>query len=221
MIPEFDEEEDSRLPGLERVLFCFALEQEARFVTRPGMDILITGVGRENAERALHRLLKGQPPQLLLTCGFAGGLNPYLRTGTVLFAADDDSGLGELLLQAGACPARFHCADRVAVTVADKRRLWETTGADAVEMESGIIRAVCRAHAIPSATIRAISDAADENLPLDFNAVMTVDSRISYWRVIRLLMDSPGRIPGLIRLQRQTQLAARNLASVLHRIIPG
>lgn len=221
MSPDFDEDEqESGLRGLERGLFCFAVDQEARYVTRPGMEILVTGIGRENAERAVHAALKREPPQLVLTCGFAGGLNPYLKSGTVIFSADDDSGLTSLLLDAGACPVKFHCAHRVAVTVEEKRQLWTQTGADAVEMESGIIRAICRAHEIPSATVRVISDAADENLPLDFNAVMTADARIDYAKVIRSLLVSPGRIGGLIRLQRQCQLAAKNLATVLHRVVP-
>src|SRR5687768_6885685 len=164
MSSEFDDDLEEGLPGLDRVLFCFAVEQEAKFFYQPGMEILITGIGRENAERSLHNRLKKEPYQLVLSCGFAGGLNPYLSTGTVVFATDEDAGLTPLLLTAGACPVKFHCVDRVAITVDEKRKLWENTGADAVEMESQIIRAICRAHGIPSATIRVISDAADENL---------------------------------------------------------
>lgn len=221
MSADFDDEPLKSPSGLERVLFCFAVDQEARYVSRPGMELLITGMGRENAERAVHAALKRERPQLVLTCGFAGGLNPYLKSGTVVFSEDEDAGLSPILLNAGACPVKFHCADRVAVTVTDKRRLWTETGADAVEMESGIIRAICRAHEIPSATVRAISDAADENLPVDFNALMTPDARISYGRLLRSLLVSPGRISGLIRLQRHCQTAARHLAAVLHRVIPG
>jgi hypothetical protein len=108
----------------------------------------------------------------------------------------------------------------VATTVAEKKLLWETTGADAVEMESQIIRAICRAHQIPSATIRVISDAAHENLPLDFNALLTADQELNYGKLILALLGSPGKIPAILRLQRQTQLAAKNLASVLSKIIP-
>src|SRR5207249_11184287 len=141
--PFDDEVEDST--GLERVLFCFAVEQDAKFFYQPGMEVLITGIGRDNAERSLHTALKREPYQLVLSCGFAGGLNPYLSTGTVVFATDEDAGLTPTLLAAGACPVRFHCTDRVATTVEEKHALWESTGADAVEMESQIIRAICRA----------------------------------------------------------------------------
>jgi nucleoside phosphorylase len=216
-----DAAEDSVPQGLERVLFCFAVEQEAKFASQPGMEILLTGIGRENAERTLHAALKRSPPQLVLSCGFAGGLNPFLTTGTVVFSSDEDAGLTPALLAAGACPIRFHCAQRVAVTVEEKRALWEATGADAVEMESQIIRAICRAHEIPSATIRVISDAANENLPLDFNVFMTADQKMNYGRLAVALFGSPAKIPSILRFQRQLQLAAKNLARVLARVIPA
>jgi nucleoside phosphorylase len=212
-MPRFEDEESD----LERVLFCFAVEQEAKFFCMPGMEVLITGIGRENAERSLHEALRKDSYQLVLSCGFAGGLNPYLSTGMVVFSVDEDAGLTGSLLRAGACPVKFHCHDRVAITVAEKRALWEATGSDAVEMESQIIRAICRAHGIPSATIRVISDAAHENLPLDFNIFMTA-KELNYGRLILALLGSPSKIPAMLRLQRQTQLAARNLAHVLSRL---
>lgn len=220
MSPEFGRDAEIDPPDLERVLFCFAVEQEAKFFVQPGMEKLITGIGRENVERRLHSALRKEPYQLILSCGFAGGLNPDLSTGIVVFSADEDSGLTDALITAGACPVRFHCSDRVAITVEEKRRLWEQTGADAVEMESSIIRAICRAHGIPSATIRVISDAANENLPLDFNALLTADQELNYPRLFLTLLTSPRKIPALLRLQRQTQFAARRLAEVLVKLIP-
>jgi nucleoside phosphorylase len=219
MDAEFGKSGESDPLDLERVLFCFAVEQEAKFFSRPGMEILITGMGRENAERELHSALRKEGYQLVVSCGFAGGLNPYLKAGTVVFATDEDAGLTPALLAAGACPVRFYSSDRVATTVAEKRRLWEKTGADAVEMESAIIRAISKAHSIPSATIRVISDAAHENLPLDFNALLTSERELNYGKLILALLRSPRTIPALLRLQRQTQIAAKNLAEVLSRVI--
>src|SRR5260370_7426340 len=119
MSPPYGEREDGP-DGLERVLFCFAVEQEAKFVSQKGMELLITGIGRENAERRLHAALKREPYQLVLSCGFAGGLNPYLTTGTVVFATDEDPGLTPALLAAAASPRRFHSPAPFAATLAQK-----------------------------------------------------------------------------------------------------
>jgi nucleoside phosphorylase len=179
------------------------------------VNVVLTGIGPGSAEQALRRVLTGPLPARTLTCGFAGGLNPSLPFGAVVFSADEDFDLGSALVTAGARPARFHHADRVMVTAAEKRMLRQTTGADAVEMESETIRLICREHGIPSATVRVISDVADEDLPLDFNRVMDLTARLRYDRLVVALLKSPKRIPGLIRLGFRARRAARELADVL------
>ena len=199
-------------------LVCFAVLEEAapfRRLRVPGVEILVTQMGQAIAgRRFLERLLGGSPGRVL-TCGFAGGLNPGLRSGTVVFDADPGLPLASRLEAAGAVEARFLCTERVAVTVGEKSALRASSGADAVEMESGVIRGICRERGIPAATIRVISDEAGEDLPVDFNALMRPDGRLDFPRLILTLLGSPGRISGMIRLGRTTSHAARALAKVL------
>lgn len=212
-------------------LICFALKEEAApfrkiAAGRPGVFILITGIGKTNAERAILSALENTPaPRLVLTCGFAGGLEPKLAHGDVLFSADD-SGPSTFNLQlptrlaaAGARAGKFFCADRVAVTAEEKWVLWQKTGADAVDMESEIIRAACRERGIASATVRVISDIAGEDLPLDFNALSRPDQSLDFPRLLLAIARSPGKIPALLRLQKQTSAAAERLAQVLLAIV--
>ncbi len=271
-------------------LVCFAVKQEAEpfrrlAASRSNVSILLTGMGRRNAEdalrsrlhetiratnpgqpsnagtglsrdrpqepdlqtssatlsstssnpdvfstrRAIKRLLRQVPskppetappevPALVLTCGFAGALRSDLTLGTVVFDADPEARLDAALLAAGAKPARFHCAERVAATAAEKRTLRETTGADAVELESKAIRDLCRRQGVPAATVRVILDAAEEDLALDFNRVVTPGWRIDPRKLALALARSPAKLPAMLRLQKQSRLAASKLAAILAEI---
>lgn len=198
------------------IIVCFALRQEAKGLAEgEGWRRLITGMGRKNAEASIRGALAGTRPRLVITAGFAGGLNPALKFGTVLFDEDQAAGLGAKLLRGGAVRGRFHCADRVAATIAEKERLWKSTGADAVEMESEAIRTVCREYKIPSATVRVISDAADDDLPMDFNLLMTPDYRMSSTKLARALITAPGKIPELLAFQSRLSAAQKGLGEAL------
>jgi nucleoside phosphorylase len=178
------------------------------------------------------------PPELVLTCGFAGGLNPDLKLGDVIFENHSSSSRRESaqikagdkleptdvvsyekLVAAGAKPAKFFCADHIATTTAEKKKLCTETGADAVEMESAAIHAVCAKRGIPCATIRVISDTANEDLPLDFNALAKPDKNLDYGKLLLAVAKSPGKIRALMKLQKQTQFAAERLAEVLAAIL--
>jgi len=204
------------------ILVCLALREEAgafQRVAGVGTDIsiLITGIGRRNAKMAVEAGLKIRSPRLVLTCGFAGALNPALVAGDVVFSTDD-AGLHQRLLAAGAQPARFFCASKIATTATEKQGLRRTSGADAVEMESEAIHAICRERRIPCATVRAISDTANENLPLDFNRLSNADLSLNYGKLALAIAKSPGSIPALLRLQRNSRFAAGRLADVLGKI---
>jgi len=205
-------------------LICFAVKEEAApflklVKNHPGVSVLVTGMGRKNSERALLQSLPKSLPDLVLTCGFAGALDPRLKIGDVVFEVDAESRLAPTLQEAGAAPAKFHCATRVATTIAEKTALRKSTGADVVEMESAFIRQLCREKKIPSATIRAISDSALDDLPLDFNEFMTDDDTLSFSKLGVALMKSPGKIPQLMQLQKNARLAAQKLAEVLENLL--
>ena len=225
-----------------RILICFALKEEAALfrkiaADKRDVDIIVTGVGRKNAEKSLREFLATNSPKLVLTCGFAGGLNPDLKLGEVVFELTDrrgefhepqtekkirdsqSSSLREKLLAAGAKPAKFFCADRITTTVAEKKRLRAETGADAVEMESAAIHAVCAEKHIPCVTIRVISDTANEDLPLDFNALARPDKNLDFGKLAWAIAKSPGKIGALMELRRKTRFAAERLAEVLEKTI--
>jgi len=217
-------------------LICFALKEEAApfhqvAAGKPGIFTIITGMGCQNAAKSVRGFLEACSPGLVLTCGFAGGLNPDLKFGDVVFEIDTrqssignqsqlpDAGYYERLLAAGAKPVKFCCVDRIATTVVEKKKLRDQTGADAVEMESAAIQAVCRERGLPCLVVRVISDAANESLPLDFNALAKPDKSLDFVKLSWAIAKAPGKIGELMVLQRKTRFAATQLASVLGRVI--
>jgi len=212
------------------LLVCFAVEEETKFFAphRSGgkgfqlattFQVWMTGIGRKNAAENARNAIAHMRPERVITAGFAGGLNPKLKCGTVIYEEDFDAGFGPELEALGAVPAKFYCHRRVAITAEEKAALWKETGADAVEMESSVIRTICREFHIPSATIRVISDDATQDLPLDFNALMTSEARINYLKLFGAVLSRPSRIPKLIEFQQQTIGAARKLGAVLEELL--
>ncbi len=203
---------------MKHLLVCFAVSQEAApFKPLPGVAVLVTGMGAANVHRLLPPVLDRERPDAVFTCGFAGALDPALPIGSVL-GQTTDALLTRLLEEADVPFRRFHCADRVAVTAFEKGKFHVETGCDAVEMESGIIHDLCRQRAVPCATVRAISDMAADDLPLDFNRLVDGQQRLSALRLAVAILRRPWSLPGLMRLGRHSGLAARNLSHSLGRI---
>jgi nucleoside phosphorylase len=206
------------------ILVCFAVKEEARpsqqlVGSRPNIKTLLTGMGQRNAEKSIRAALAVEKPALVLSCGFAGGLNPELVHGTVVFSTRNNPELEARMRDVGAWPAQFYCADHVATTVSEKTKLWQTTGDDAVDMESQFIAFVCKQQDIPCVTLRVILDTANESLPLDFNALMNADQQLDFKKLAWAIVKSPGKIGALMRLQKQSNAAAEKLAQVLAKVI--
>lgn len=214
------------------VAVCFALAEEAgafQKVCGNKVPVFLTGIGRENAERAAREFLGSHTPSLLMTCGFAGGLISELKIGDVVFEIpavlahgqqgnDVFAGVRSKLTAAGAREAKFFCADRIATTAGDKKRLREETGAEVAEMESGAVQAVCANQGIPCVTVRVISDTANEDLPLDFNQFLKEDKSMDMGKLMMAVAKAPWKMGALMELQKNTKLAAQRLAEVLVKV---
>lgn len=64
-----------------------------------------------------------------------------------------------------------------------------------------------------------ISDTANEDLPLDFNALSKPDKNLDFGKLFLAITKSPGKIPALMQLQKKTKFAAEQLADILAKII--
>ena len=186
----------------------------------------ITGMGRERAQRVAREALRWQP-DVCIASGFVGGLKSAFRAGDVLVALAVRDGetqrrfacnprMVRLAEDAGASRIATLCTCTHAVsTVEDKRRMGRS--AEAVDMESFFILSEAHERGIPGVAIRAVSDAANESLPMDFTQVLNEHGRVRVTRLAGKIARSPQRIPGLIRLGSASRRSAKNLARILEK----
>jgi nucleoside phosphorylase len=204
-------------------LVCFAVKEEAKAFQKlagtSDAQVLVTGMGRRNAEKSFRARVENEKPELVITSGFAGGLNPAFKLGDVVYDADASVTIIAKLAAAGARPAKFVCVEKVASTAREKRTLRAASGADAVEMESEAIRGICRAGKIPSATVRVILDTAEEDLALDFNEFMDENQRLNTAKLAWAVARSPSKIGALLQLQKNSKAAAEKLAKALNAVL--
>lgn len=206
-----------------------ALKEEATCLRGlEGVVVRHGGIGPERATRAARALLE-EGCTALVSCGYAGGLDPALAPGALVLAesvvAPDGSrhathgGWRENLAQrlAGEIEVTGGVLAGSAVvlrTPRDKALLHQATGAVAVDMESHAIATVAARAGVPFLVVRAISDGADGVLPAIVGKGMTADGRRRLGPVLLALALAPGHLPELIRLMRTSGQARQTLTRV-------
>jgi len=199
----------------------------AIYETQAGQNIVqvaLTGMGPENARRAMCAVLEGAP-DVCISAGLAGALKPVHRPGEVLAARQVGDVRGSRLVEsstpllavASECGAKivdlFLTSDKIVATSAEKRRLGRF--ADAVEMESETVLSAALSRGIPGVAIRAVGDEVSDDLPYSFERASDAQGRIRLARVFAQVARRPHRLPGLLRLGRQCRATSTRLAQFL------
>jgi adenosylhomocysteine nucleosidase len=143
----------------------------------------------------------------IINTGFCGALDPSLGVGDIVVWGDVP------------CASRFargeiSSSDHVVVTAEEKRRLREKTGAIAAEMEAGAVKKIAEQWGVPFYCIRAVSDTANEDMPLDFNLYRDSAGRFSLAKIALAAVRRPfTRIPALKRLEANCNVASESLGA--------
>lgn len=151
--------------------------------TLAGRNLLLakSGVGRQAAERACRTILDLYPVTAVVSFGYCGALNPTLAVGDVVTCSSVQSAGGSsgqesrcdaALLALMRATNRLSSGVRNGVTfprlvasIRDKRALFESSGADVVDMESYWVGVIAAENGIPFASVRVVSDSALDCLP--------------------------------------------------------
>jgi adenosylhomocysteine nucleosidase len=190
--------------------------------------VLLTGIGLKSASRSVESALQGAP-DACVSSGLAGALCPEYRVGDIVaarrvvrpgsdaFLSSDD----EFLTEAVACGAKLGkglvTSDALAVSSEQKCALAQF--GDTVDMESYAVLKAAHGFGVPAIAVRGISDAADEELPLDFSRVMNDRGEVEPLRLLGHLARRPRCIPSVVRFGRQCREGTRRLANFLDRYV--
>jgi nucleoside phosphorylase len=183
----------------EGLTFACATTAEQRVARRAGLRAVRIGVGGA----------AGLPEGRLVSFGLAGALHDGLQIGQVLDATRVVDSTGATLWQGsplgvpGAREATVLASDVLVHDASDRRRLHASSGADAVDMESGVLAATGRLAGV----VRAISDVPSSAVE-GVDETVHVDGRTN---VVGLLRWVATRRGDAIRSMRDAMTALKAL----------
>ena len=194
-----------------------------------------TGVGPDNARRAIREAVEKQAIGGVIQIGFAGGLSQSLLSGDIVVAtAVEGEGAapiapdlperatktfsGDILCHTGT----FVTNDKILATAADKQAIADRRPEGdiaCVDMESAPAAGICAERGIPYLGLRAITDTLEEDLPIDLNECRGRDGNIDTMRVMWAAVHHPTTISGLMDLRRRALECAQTLATCVRAIV--
>jgi adenosylhomocysteine nucleosidase len=213
-----------------------ALPAEARCLTGRGgrgcrdecVRVSLSGMGQTRAYRAA-RSLAGQGVSALVSFGTAGALAPRLAPGDVVLGtavqfdreiieADPDwssrlAGMLDGRVRVG--QGKILHTEIVLASPADKSRLFLTTAALAVDMETAGVARAAAEHGLPWLAIRAIVDAQGVSIPPLALDALSASGRPRLGKLLAGIARAPAVIPRLLRLGRDFRAARSALKTVV------
>jgi adenosylhomocysteine nucleosidase len=192
------------------------------------VTVLLTGIGGENADKAM-RTIPIEIHDVCISTGLAGALQANLKPGDIVVARtaetldqklrmESDSALVDFAVACGARAVNVSLTSEKIVATADEKQELSTSGS-VVEMESSHVLTAAEKHHVPAVAVRAISDAADEDLPVDFGRITDSHGHLKYGGLLREVGFHPYRLAPLMKFAGQSRAAAGSLADFLDRFI--
>ena len=209
-------------------------ERDCRLVT--------SGMGLRRAAQAALAMLDTFHPQLLVSVGVAGAVYPDLAIGDVIAARNtcllDKGALGQVMPLAHLSQAAWQAAEKVlqqrraslysgiAVSTHGAQLTQDQPGQltnPILEMETVGIAEVAAQRGIPLLSLRAISDGPRTPIPFDLETMMDEQYNLQTGKILRTILGHPQMLPQLMRMSRNTNLAADNAAIELIAVLsqPG
>jgi adenosylhomocysteine nucleosidase len=194
------------------------------------VQVALTGIGGVNATKAARAALQWKP-DVCISSGLAGSLRPDHPMGQICAAREvveleTGRSVGadlEMLRRAerhgAAIIGKLLTSAEMILSLEGKSRLGKM--GEAVEMESFAVMREAAAADIPGIAIRAISDAADEDLPMNFGGMLDDGGNVNASKVAKTVARAPHKLPALIRLAKNSRSTSKKLSDFLEAYVAG
>jgi adenosylhomocysteine nucleosidase len=190
--------------------------------------LAVSGIGEERAYKTAKEILGRFPDaRAYVSVGLSASLVPELSPGDIVVATEIvnaaspgntypcDPGLIHAVSKIKFRTGRFAAASKTVTTSLEKKEIARSSGAIALDMESGGAARGSIEAGVPFFSIRAISDGLDEDLPVDFNILMR-DGKMRWGRFMVYFMTHPAKIKPLMMLGRNSRLARERLGDAVN-----
>ena len=199
------------------------LADEADIARQFGGIVRISGGTAAGAKQAVESCI-ASGARALLSFGYAGGLDPSLRPGTLVVPETLIS--GDLRVETDLVLSRMDdqrggivvSTSWPVLSTAEKRKLFAETGAVAVDLESGAVARAAQAYKLPFGVLRAICDPAERTVPHWAANAISAKGKPRILHVLRHGIVNPGK---LSRLAGDASAARRALTDYVAMLTKG
>jgi adenosylhomocysteine nucleosidase len=190
--------------------------------------VVYSGVGRSAARDATQILIAGHRPSLIVSAGFAGGLDPDLTRGKVVIPREivDLDGnrfpvepMDSESSPTDSSPFSLLTVDSIARTAAEKAELRANFRADLIDMETSAVAAVCGDQGKRFISIRVISDDAAAELPAEIATMLSRSTSYQIGAAFRAIVRRPSAVKDFWALHSHAIEASDQLAKGLGKAI--
>jgi adenosylhomocysteine nucleosidase len=178
------------------------------------LEVVAVGLGAPHCRTRLE----DAAPSLVVSAGVCGALAPELAVGALVVPETVLAPDGRRRPTATAAGLRRHgslvTSDHALEDGAAKSRLWLSTGALAVDMESWPILEAAEARGLPALVVRGVSDPAGRGVPADLARVVQ-DGRVRPMRAVSAVLARPRALADAMALRAGTTAALKTVATAL------
>ncbi len=201
--------------------------------------LIESGIGMARAGKAVEALVARERPVIIISFGFGGAARPGMTVGDLAIAGSSltfreggpdereaivlptPSQLQKVLdniCRALGCTCRrgeFLTSDKIL----NKQELASALPPEMVnpvlDMETWAVSRIAARENIPLLAIRAISDAADEELDFSLDRFTDREMNIRIHKILWAIARQPRIVPQLLRLAKNSRISGRNLAAAV------